>query len=76
MMFTKVPEWIKQKQQNADSGIKCTGCGKRVLAVTSTTYVLSPGAYRNKTPDKLVFCKTCMDHFRKGGPIFSKTFGD
>lgn len=66
-MKVKIPEWIYEKK---DKQKKCTGCDRDISSITSTSYFLAVGAYPKGTPDEMRFCKTCMDHIRRGGPIF------
>ena len=70
-MKAKIPEWIREKKSKQN---KCTGCGKDISGITSTRYFLAVGAYVKGTPDEMRFCKTCMDHIRRGGPIFFSTY--
>ena len=70
-MKAKIPEWIRDRKIRQK---KCTGCGKDISSITSTQYFLAVGAYVKGTPDEMRFCKTCMDHIRRGGPIFFNTY--
>lgn len=53
---------------------KCTGCGKRVLGLTSIRYYIQPYNTKYNAPAELIFCKTCTDHLKKNKPIFFNTY--
>ena len=40
---------------------KCSGCGKNIPMI-------------GRAPTQFIFCKTCTDHIRKGGPTFFTTY--